>query len=175
MPLQVDQLRWMATAHGDEPAYTQVAEGSTFTFGEWDDRSDRLGHNLAARGVGRGDRVLLHVEDPHLERWFVSYAGIHKAGAVAVPTNVRLTAPELAAIVEDAEPVLALTSRALATTVLDAAAKAGVAVRVVAVDQDDEWHEWLGGERGPFQVPVGDGDLADIMYTSGTTGRPKGV
>ena len=120
MALQVDQLRWMADVHGDETAYTQLAAGTSLTFGAWEADSNRLARGLAAVGVGRGDRIVLHLDNEHLERWLISYAAIHKAGAVAVPTNVRLTASELAAIVADAEPAAVITSTRLRPTVAEA-------------------------------------------------------
>jgi len=164
----------MATEHGDEPAYTVLPDRRPFTFAEWDIDSDRTARGLATIGVGRGDRVLLHLEDVHARRWFTSYAAIHKAGAVAVPSNVRLTAPELALIVADCTPRAAITSAALTPLVETAIATAGGTTAIVAAD-GAQWEPLqVAGDR-PFQVEVDDGDLADIMYTSGTTGRPKGV
>ncbi len=179
MPLQVDQLRWTAAEHGDAVAYTQVASGASMTFAEWEAASNRLARGLVAAGVGRGDRVLLHLDDEHLLRWLTSYAAIHKAGAVVVPTNVRLTARELALVVADAAPALAITSRRLEPVVTAAAEAAAGPDRagptVVLADDDARWTSLTAHDDTRFQVEVGDGDLADIMYTSGTTGRPKGV
>ncbi len=181
MAAQVDQLRWMAYHHGDQTAYTRVDTGDSLTCDEWDNWSGGLARALVAGGVGPGERVVLHLDNEHVVRWLVAYAAIHKAGAVAVPTNVRLTAPELGAIVEHAEPVAAITSTRLRPTVADAVAAAGSPTLPFVVEADDqaEWGALVcgipGGEPGGFQVPVDDGDLADIVYTSGTTGRAKGV
>ena len=62
MALQVDQLRWMAERHGDETAYAQLASTDLLTFARWDATSNRLARGLTAAGVGRGDRVALHLE-----------------------------------------------------------------------------------------------------------------
>ncbi len=165
----------MAAEHGSEPAYTQLAAGTTLTFAEWETASNREARGLVAAGVGRGDRVLLHLDDVHLLRWITSYAAIHKAGAVAVPSNVRLTAHELGGIVTDAEPVAAITSTALAPVVTEACRAADDPLVLVVADDMEAWDVLTAHSSDPFQVEVDDGDLADIMYTSGTTGRAKGV
>jgi acyl-CoA synthetase (AMP-forming)/AMP-acid ligase II len=178
MALQVDQLRAMAAAHGDEIAYVQLASSDALTFARWDETSNRLARTLRAAGVATGDRVALHVANEHLDRWVISYAGIHKAGAVAVPTNTRLTARELGTILGHAEVRAALTSSSLAATLGEALHLAGTAPDDLALclEVDTEaWCQRLDDDTSDYQVPVGDGDLADIMYTSGTTGLPKGV
>ena len=183
MAAQVEQLRWMARHYGDETAYTRVDTGDSLTFRHWDTRSEGLARGLVAAAVGRGERVVLHLDNEYVVRWLVAYAAIHKAGAVAVPTNVRLTGPELGAIVDHAEPVAMITSTRLRPTV-DAAARAAASATlrlVVEADDDGQWGGLIGdvaaGEPPGFTVPapIDDADLADIIYTSGTTGRPKGV
>ncbi len=177
MALQVDQLRAMARAHGDETAYVQLASSDLLTFERWDRTSNRLARALTAAGVGHGDRVVLHVANEHLDRWVITYAAIHRAGAVAVPTNTRLTARELGVILGHAQPVAAITSGELAAP-LDAALAAAelpAPLRLRLVADTEQWCQGLADDASDYQVPVEDGDLADIMYTSGTTGLPKGV
>jgi acyl-CoA synthetase (AMP-forming)/AMP-acid ligase II len=88
---------------------------------------------------------------------------------VAVPLNTRLTPSELEALLTHAEARAIVYSPALAETAL-ALADVVPSLKVTMSTADG-----LGGDASTFQVPVEKGDLADIMYTSGTTGRPKGV
>ena len=125
MGLLIDQLRWTADGRPDEVAYVDLARGEQLTFSQWDRDSNRLARGLIAAGVRPGDRVALHLESDHLLRWLVTYPGIHKAGAVFVPTNTRLTVPELARVLGHAEPVIVLTSPALVATVEAAASSDG--------------------------------------------------
>jgi long-chain acyl-CoA synthetase len=142
------------------------------TYAQLDERSSRLAQALLAAGAGRGARVayLGRTAPEVMELLFA--AG--KVGAVIVPLNWRLSTPELAAILGDAgAPVL-----------IADAAYAGVAGELVAgarrplalIGLEDAYEPWLAahpaadpGDRG---AP---GDVIVQMYTSGTTGVPKGV
>ena len=168
MALQVDQLRWAARHQPDEVAYIDLVADSELTFAEWDARSNALARGMVAAGVAPGDRVGLHIDSSHLHRWIVAYCAIHKAGAVAVPTNTRLSARELGTIWNHAEPVLVLTSIEHVRTVVEARP---TSLRRIVEDET----ELASPDRSDIQVPRSDDDLADIMYTSGTTGLPKGI
>jgi acyl-CoA synthetase (AMP-forming)/AMP-acid ligase II len=164
----------MADAHPDRVAYVDLSTGEELTFAAWEGSANRLARGLAAAGVRPGDRVALFLESTHPLRWIVAYAAIHKAGAVAVPTNTRLSSREVAAVLGHAGPVVAITSSTLRPTLDDARAGVPALDRVSEADTD-QWVEVLSSDDSSFQVPVSDDDLADIMYTSGTTGLPKGI
>ncbi|MCU1355765.1 MAG: Acyl-CoA synthetase (AMP-forming)/AMP-acid ligase [Acidimicrobiales bacterium] len=178
--LQTDQLRMMAEALADTVAVTDLDAGVDLTFGEWDRRSNQLARWLVDRGVRPGERVALHLPPAESTQFLVGYAAVHKAGAVAVPTSTRLVARELADILDHAGAVVAITGTTTAEALLQARADLpalhtvattaaiggdGIVALEAATDPDDS----------EFQVPVGKDDIADLMYTSGTTGRPKGV
>lgn len=173
-----DQLRTMAATVGDEVAYVDVASGVSLTFGAWEERSNRLARWLVGRGVARGDRVAVHVPPEEGDRFLVAYSAVHKAGAVAVPTNARMVARELAYVLGHAGAVVALTGAASAPAVRVARAELpDLRVVVATAPEGDEvgWDAAQDPDGSTFQVPVDGDDMADLMYTSGTTGRPKGV
>ncbi|MCU1353777.1 MAG: Acyl-CoA synthetase (AMP-forming)/AMP-acid ligase [Acidimicrobiales bacterium] len=182
--LLTDQLRLMAAALGDEVAATDLDAKVDLTFDEWERRSNRLARWLLAQGVEPGQRVALHLPPAESTSFLVSYAAVHKAGAVAVPTSTRLVARELADILGHAGAVLAITGTSTTAALLDARADLPELATVVTTAPLDEVGDAAGlvgfdaatdPDDGEIQVPVGRDDIADLMYTSGTTGRPKGV
>ena len=116
--LQVDQLRFMAGRDPDEVAYRNLDAGTAITFAEWDEQSNRLARFLVDQGVAKGDRVSIYLPADEALRWIVAYAATHKAGAVAVPTNTRLSVPELVTILGHAEVTACITCAPLLDNVL---------------------------------------------------------
>src|SRR6478735_3974010 len=151
--LQVDQLRFMARRDGDAVAYRDLDAGTSVTFAAWDAHSNRLATALVEAGVAPGDRVSIYLPSDEALRWIVAYAAVHKAGAVVVPTNTRLSVP--------AVPTIRLV------------VSAGGAGDGAGVQDYDAF--LAAADPAEVQVPRTLDDLADIMYTSGTTGLPKGV
>ncbi len=182
MALLTDHLRAMAEAFGDRTAY-RVVDGGSMTFGQWEAESNRLARALVDLGVAKGDRVSLYLEPAEALRFMVGYSAVHKAGAVAVPTNTRLSEAELERLLGHAEVAALLTDPQLAPMAhgLERALPSlrHVIVGPVAEETGDPAWSWgeavPGQETSRFQVPVVPEDLADILYTSGTTGLPKGV
>src|SRR5688500_3680514 len=106
----------MADAFPDEVAYTDVVARMDLTFGDWEARSNRLARWLVGTGVEKGDRVAVHVPTEEGDRFLVAYSAVHKAGAVAVPTNARMVARELEHVLGHAGAVVALTGEGTAAT-----------------------------------------------------------
>jgi fatty-acyl-CoA synthase len=149
----------------------------TVTYDELAERVDRLANALADRGVGAGDRVAYLGENhpAFLETLFA--AGT--LGAVFVPLNTRLAPPELAYALTDCGAVVLVHSAELAEAATVASAGTAVTHRIVVGDGADG-AEALDGAlaaASPEHVDstVGLDDPAMILYTSGTTGRPKGA
>jgi fatty-acyl-CoA synthase len=177
--LQIDQLRIMAAAYPDEIAYVDVATDELVTFAVWEAQSNRMARWLVSTGVRKGERVAIHLPPDEALRWLVTYAAIHKAGAVAVPTSTRLVARELVHVLGHAGAVAAVTGGDSAAALLEARAELPELATVVTTDAREpatiSWDDAFDADDTIFQVPITGDDIADLMYTSGTTGRPKGV
>src|SRR4051812_15341027 len=115
-PLLVDQLRFMAQQHAHEVAYRDLDADASLTFAQWDAQANQVARWLVEHDVAKGDRVAIHLPSDHCLQWIVAYAAIHKAGAVMVPVNTRLSEPEVLAILRHAEPSAVITADALETT-----------------------------------------------------------
>lgn len=174
MSLQVEQLAWCARHRTDEIAYRRMDTGEELTFAQWDEAANRLARGLAAAGLRPGDRVSIYLDGDRVLEWIISYAAVHKAAAVAVPTNTRLTAEELATVLGHAEPTMVITSTALVHNVEAVHDRLPSVTSVIQVD-DGGLEAPMSEDDSPFQEAVDSQDLADIMYTSGTTGLPKGI
>ena len=178
--LLTDQLTLMADHFPAETAYEDVVRGSSISFRDWAERSDRLAAALVGQGVAKGDRVAVFLPAEECLHWIVAYAAVHKAGAVAVPTNTRLVRRELEYVLHHAGVVAAFTGGA--TTKALAECRDALPDLRWAVTTDDPvpdgFESWAAAEStstGLQRVELTGDDMADIMYTSGTTGRPKGV
>jgi fatty-acyl-CoA synthase len=153
--------------------------GNTITWAGLRDRVAKLGGALSRRGVGPGDRVMILMLNR--TEFVESVLAANMIGAIAVPVNFRLTPPEIAFLVDDCGARVMITEPVLAPV---ASGARGVTPElqtiVVAGDSADEGllaYEDLVNEPGdpvqPADVP--NDAPALIMYTSGTTGRPKGA
>ncbi|MGW0005441.1 acyl-CoA synthetase [Nocardia grenadensis] len=152
--------------------------GRTTTYRELDDRVTRLAHGLRGLGVGSGDRVaLLSANHPaYLEALFAT--GL--LGATFVPLNARLTAAEIEYALRDCGASVLIHSTATADIATGPARAVDLGGRVVLDGPDDHgapgYEELLAAsDASRIDEPVGHEDPCFIMYTSGTTGRPKGV
>lgn len=156
----------------------RMAAGETeerFTFGEVHRYAARVGSYLLAQGIKRGDRVLLVSENR--PEWAISYFGILRAGATAVPVDPSLTEAEVVNIAKRAAARQCLVSEQAAEdfpgllTALGEGVGVGVASLAEAMTGDPAYPDRIG----PVRKSAAADDVASVIFTSGTTGTPKGV
>lgn len=153
--------------------------GKTLTWGELRRRVTALADALSRRGVGFGDRVMILMLNR--TEFVESVLAINMLGAIAVPLNFRLTAAEIAFLVQDCEAHVMITEAVLAPVATGVREiEPSLEMIVVAggsTDDDVLGFEEIIVEPGDSHEPadVPNDSPALIMYTSGTTGRPKGA
>ncbi|MGD9701245.1 MAG: class I adenylate-forming enzyme family protein [Acidimicrobiia bacterium] len=160
-----DVLRAAAEQHGERAAFVEgVAGGERLSFADWHRRADALAGTLVDRGVRPGDVVVIML--PTSIDYAVAYGAITIAGGVATGLNTRLGEREIRAILDRAQPSAAI---------LDRDAFAVVPPDATVVDRSELPSSFGGqglGARRPRREPS---DAAVIIWTSGTTGAPKGA
>ncbi len=133
-------------------------DGPGLTFHAWHARANGVARALRARGVAPRDRVALVVHNADWIDFAVAYFGVLRAGATALPLSARLAAPELSAAARRAGCVAVLLGGGVAGPDLP-----GWSARLTE----------LTGDPGDIVPECGPDDLAQLLYTAGTTGTPK--
>jgi len=156
-----------------------------FTYAEFYARCRRLAHALTERGIGRGDTVaILAANSPAL---LEAHYAVPMLGAVLNPINIRLDARAIAFCLQHGEAKLFLTDRGFAETIVPALQEMEQAPKVIDIADpeqpdltaigDEEYEDVLGNADANSELPgpEDEWDAICLLYTSGTTGNPKGA
>jgi acyl-CoA synthetase (AMP-forming)/AMP-acid ligase II len=155
-----------------------ICEGRTYTYDELNRIVNRLAHGLLTRGVKKGDRIALMMKNS--DHFVIVFYAIMKVGAIAVPINFRLTTPEVRYILGDSESSVVFFDDIYAKTIKEAAEELPHDILQVSIGAEAEegqirWEEFVSNNDANPNVNVLESDDCEILYTSGTTGKPKGA
>ncbi|MCY4533421.1 MAG: AMP-binding protein, partial [Gammaproteobacteria bacterium] len=172
-----------ALLNGTRDAYVDSKSGLRLTFHELEERSNRLANAMLDQGVEVGDRVALLLMNS--VEFLESYFALAKIGAVVVPLNWRLVADELEFILKDSGARTLIFGEEFIDLALDLhnrGEKTDLTTWIQVAEDSGESHfssdydsVLNAGSNEEPPIRASDDDLLYIMYTSGTTGLPKGV
>lgn len=179
LPLTIPHLaETAATKHGDAPAILE--NGETWSYADLWNNVRQAASTLLGAGIERGDRVAIWA--PNSREWIVSAIAAQLAGAAVVPLNTRLKGGEAGDILRrTSSKILFTVSNFLGADYPALIANENIPSleRTICIDKD--WGDFLGnGDAGDSNIDAAlskcsADDVSDIMFTSGTTGTPKGV
>ncbi|HET6182695.1 MAG TPA: AMP-binding protein [Acetobacteraceae bacterium] len=164
-----------ARARPDHPALIDAGSGAVLTYGELDARSNQLAHLLRARGLKRGDTVALYMENNprYLE---IVWAAL-RSGLYLTAVNRYLTAEEAAYIINDSDAAAVISSHAKSEVAAEFRARCPACRLYLMTDGATRgWDAYESAIAASPPTPLTDESAGELMlYSSGTTGRPKGV
>jgi len=165
---------WIAHHAGRRPKQLAIDDLQTsrkFTYADVHHRTDRLAAALGAMGIGKGDRVALLA--PNCAEYFEIQFACGRLGAIMLPLNWRLTVPELEYILGDSTPKLLIHDKDFAS---QAKALSSSLLEIDPGSTTSTYERAIASNVTPVTpVEVTHDDIAMVMYTSGTTGHPKGA
>lgn len=178
MPI-IPYYDWISHHAGRRPAKLAIHDLQTarkFTYAELDARTDRLAAALVAMGIQKGDRIALLA--PNCAEYFELQFACGRLGAIMLPLNWRLTVPELEYILGDSTPKLLVHDKSFAAPAaeLSRLCKIGHLLEIDHDSSDSTYERALAkAAKAPAPLALTHDDIAMVMYTSGTTGHPKGA
>ena len=175
----VQCVRDKANQYKDRVFLCDFETERSITYAQFDSITDRLAHGFKSLGLRKADRVaLLH---PNQSDFILCYVGVLKAGGAAVPINSLYTIPEIQFILNDSEARFLVTTEALSENVKKIESEISTLEQIIFKAAEQTLEEALSERVGPLGgidilIDTYDSnDPAIVFYTSGTTGKPKGV
>ena len=164
-----------AAAFPDKPAYVMEPSGIVVTYRDLNERSNQLAHWLRGQGLKQGDAIALCLENNH--RFFEVCWAAQRAGLYYTAISSRLMAGEASYIVRDCGAKVFITSRSLAGIAGSIRADAPDVAAWLMMDGTAEGYAaYEDAVAGQPVTPIADeSEGTDMLYSSGTTGRPKGI
>ncbi|PJO42459.1 class I adenylate-forming enzyme family protein [Lysinibacillus xylanilyticus] len=151
-----------------------VCQGRRVTYRDLDEQVTRLSHALLEQGVRQGDKVIIFM--PNVVEFVVSYFAIQRIGAIVVPVNAKFTLQEVEYVAQHADAKAILVHEAIFSAVEN------ITVIPLKIKTGQEQAGWLNYETliqhtsiQTIDCQLNEDDVSTILYTSGTTGKPKGV
>jgi long-chain acyl-CoA synthetase len=170
MGLNLASIVTASAARAPDSAAVRLGEAE-LTYAELDERSARLATLLRERGMERGDRVGVML--PNILEFPIAYYGVLRAGGIVVPMNVLLKRREIAFYLEDSGAELLLAWHGFCAEARDGTADADA--ELIEVEPGSFAELLAGCEPSAELADTDEEDTAVILYTSGTTGKPKGA
>ena len=166
-----------AVERADQPCFVMASTGAAVTYGEYEARANRLAHLLRAAGLRRLDHYAIFMENN--DRYLEACGAGERSGLYYTCVNSYLTAEELAYIVGNSRSKALITSRAKLDVAREALASCPGLELLLVVDgtgDDGPFTDYVEATSAQPSTPIEDERLgAAMLYSSGTTGRPKGI
>ena len=157
----------------DKPAIVMVGDGRSVSYGALERRANQTAHFFRSLGLKTGDAIALLLEN--MPEYYELAWGAQRSGLYFVCISTKLTAGEIAYILRDSGTKALFVSPTLASAGLEAAREVGVPA-YAAGGAVDGLQAYVDRRQGLPETPIADETAgADMLYSSGTTGRPKGV
>jgi long-chain acyl-CoA synthetase len=165
-----------ASERADQPAFIMASSGESVTYAEYEARANQLAHLLRSIGLERLDHYAIFMENH--PRYLEACGAGERAGLYYTCVNSYLTADELAYIINNCDAQVLITSAAKAEVAREAllqCPKVAIAL-IVDAEGDDRFVDYRAAISGFPTTPIADECLGtSMLYSSGTTGRPKGI
>lgn len=151
-----------------------ICHGRRVTYKTLDEQVTRLSHALLSKGIKQQDKVILFM--PNVLEFVVSYFAVQRIGAIVVPVNAKFTLSEVEYVAEHAEAKAILAHEAIFAAVESIS---NIEMKIKTGQAVEGWESYStlieNANNTPIDCQLNEDDLSTILYTSGTTGKPKGV